>query len=186
MEYSINFQPLIGSWVKDRFGAAHYRCDNGNWAAAPTGFYAFGKWESMWKARGPLVECGPYGRELEPINSEIQNDDSPQIGDVYFSHGSYYTIMSEPYEDGYCFAEVSRPDGSIAPTTMKPSSDHFTKLIKRPPFPDRKTQRWHLSKTGTLVLEPHTAVIYVDHLDIPWRWMDGTLITDDEKKNKHV
>jgi hypothetical protein len=55
-------EPPVGTWVKDRFGATHYRKADG-WAAAPTGFYALGKWQPMWGARGPLVECGPWGAE---------------------------------------------------------------------------------------------------------------------------
>lgn len=54
-------EPPVGTWVKDRHGAVHYRKEDG-WAPAPTGFYAFGKWTAMWASRGPLVECGPWGR----------------------------------------------------------------------------------------------------------------------------
>lgn len=54
-------EPPVGTWVKDRHGGTHYRTDGG-WAAAPSGFLPGGKWIAMWKARGPLVECGPYGR----------------------------------------------------------------------------------------------------------------------------
>jgi hypothetical protein len=54
-------EPPVGTWVKDRHGATHYRTENGRWAAAPTGFLAGGIWSAMWEARGPLVKCGPYG-----------------------------------------------------------------------------------------------------------------------------
>lgn len=60
----MNDEPPVGTWVKDRFGATHYRRHDG-WAAAPTGFYAGGVWEMMWEARGPLVECAPWG--IEPV-----------------------------------------------------------------------------------------------------------------------
>lgn len=60
-------EPPVGTWVKDRFGGTHVRIkdSDGNvgWSCSPTGFYAFGKWEAMWEARGPLVECGPWGRD---------------------------------------------------------------------------------------------------------------------------
>jgi hypothetical protein len=55
-------EPPVGTWVKDRFGGTHYRTKDG-WAAAPTGFYAGGRWAAMWEARGPLVECAPWGVE---------------------------------------------------------------------------------------------------------------------------
>lgn len=53
-------EPPVGTWVKDKHGASHYRTKEG-WAAGPWGWYAGGKWDAMWRARGPLVECGPYG-----------------------------------------------------------------------------------------------------------------------------
>lgn len=60
-------EPPVGTWVKDRYGATHVRTKDSDgrigWAASPTGYCAFGKWEAMWAARGPLVECGPWGRE---------------------------------------------------------------------------------------------------------------------------
>jgi hypothetical protein len=55
-------EPARGAWVKDRFGAVHQRSPSGGWGQP--GLYGFGKWELMWQARGPLVECGPWGREL--------------------------------------------------------------------------------------------------------------------------
>lgn len=57
-------EPPVGTWVRDRFGGTHYRRPDG-WACAPTGFYAFGVWSAMWAARGPLIECGPYGLPME-------------------------------------------------------------------------------------------------------------------------
>ena len=60
-------EPPIGTWVKDRHGAAmlrHVDSDgNDGWAPAPN-FMALANWKAMWERRGPLVECGPYGREL--------------------------------------------------------------------------------------------------------------------------
>lgn len=60
-------EPPIGTWVKDRHGAVAVRTIDSEgrdgWAPAPSGFYAFGRWTSMWDARGPLVECGPWGEE---------------------------------------------------------------------------------------------------------------------------
>lgn len=55
-------EPPEDTWVKDRHGAAHHRKGDG-WGSP--GFYYFGKWEAMWNARGPLVECGPWGQDLE-------------------------------------------------------------------------------------------------------------------------
>lgn len=66
MTWSRENEPPVGTWVIDRFGATHYRVKAGGWSSAPTGFYAFGKWEAMWEHRGPLVECGPWGAPLEP------------------------------------------------------------------------------------------------------------------------
>jgi hypothetical protein len=55
-------EPPVGTWVKDRVGAAHHRGKGGGWGQP--GFYYLGEWNAMWEARGPLVECGPWGREL--------------------------------------------------------------------------------------------------------------------------
>ncbi len=52
-------EPPVGTWVRDRHGAVSMRHEGGGWA--PPGFMTFGKWEAMWAARGPLVECGPWG-----------------------------------------------------------------------------------------------------------------------------
>lgn len=55
----------MGTWVKDRYGAVHQRRTyDGTTGWGEPGTMPFGKWESMWNARGPLVECGPWGREL--------------------------------------------------------------------------------------------------------------------------
>lgn len=60
-------EPPVGSWVKDRHGAAmlrHIDSDgNDGWAPAPN-FMALANWRAMWERRGPLVPCGPYGRDL--------------------------------------------------------------------------------------------------------------------------
>lgn len=61
-------EPPVGTWVKDRHGATHYHNEEG-WGAAPQGFYSGGRWDAMWVARGPLVECGPYGAST-PENIE--------------------------------------------------------------------------------------------------------------------
>jgi hypothetical protein len=60
-------EPPRGTWVKDRHGGTHQRRvdDDGRdgWGSGP-GFYSFGLWSAMWRARGPLVVCGPYGAPL--------------------------------------------------------------------------------------------------------------------------
>jgi hypothetical protein len=57
-------EPPLGSWVRDRHGAVvtrHIDQDgNDGWSPGP-GFLALAKWRSMWRARGPLTPCGPYG-----------------------------------------------------------------------------------------------------------------------------
>ena len=61
-------EPPVGTWVKDRHGAASLRHidseGNDGWAPAPN-FMALAQWKAMWKKRGPLTECGPYGTELQ-------------------------------------------------------------------------------------------------------------------------
>lgn len=60
-------EPPLGTWVRDRHGGVSVRIidsyKNDGWAPAPHGFYAGGKWDAMWQARGPLVECPPWGVE---------------------------------------------------------------------------------------------------------------------------
>lgn len=60
-------EPPLGTWVKDRHGAAHQRridADGRDGWGQP-GFYSTGRWEAMWEARGPLVICGPWGADLD-------------------------------------------------------------------------------------------------------------------------
>jgi hypothetical protein len=57
-------EPPPGTWIKDRFGGTAVRIGDG-WAPALHGFYPAARWDPMWNARGPLVECGPYGRDLD-------------------------------------------------------------------------------------------------------------------------
>lgn len=51
-------EPQIGTWVRDKWGGLSMRQKDG-WGEP--GIMPFGRWEAMWAARGPLVECGPYG-----------------------------------------------------------------------------------------------------------------------------
>lgn len=66
-EDEVPSEPPIGTWVKDRHGGVSVRTidrdGNDGWTIAPHGFYAFGRWDAMWRARGPLVECSPWGEE---------------------------------------------------------------------------------------------------------------------------
>lgn len=55
-------EPPIGSWVKDKYGIAHYHQSDEGWG--DPGFYATGRWAAMWAARGPMTPCGPGGRDL--------------------------------------------------------------------------------------------------------------------------
>jgi hypothetical protein len=55
-------EPPVGTWVRDRFGGTSFHQQGGGWG--DPGTMPFGKWEAMWLARGPLVECGPWGRAL--------------------------------------------------------------------------------------------------------------------------
>jgi hypothetical protein len=57
-------EPPSGTWVRDRYGAAFHRGDSGNWGMP--GFLYLADWVSMWDARGPLVECPPWGVDPEP------------------------------------------------------------------------------------------------------------------------
>ena len=70
MELSRENEPPVGTWVKDRHGASHRRGASGGWGEP--GFMDTGRWLDMWDARGPMVECGPWGREL-PSPEEIQD-----------------------------------------------------------------------------------------------------------------
>lgn len=57
-------EPPVGTWVKDRFGAtSQRRTYQGLTGWGEPGIMPFGEWKAMWKARGPLVECGPWGRD---------------------------------------------------------------------------------------------------------------------------
>ena len=53
-------EPPVGTWIRDRFGGTSMR-QEGGWGQP--GVMPFGQWAAMWRARGPLLECGPWGRE---------------------------------------------------------------------------------------------------------------------------
>lgn len=55
-------EPPVGTWVRDRFGGTHLRQGMG-WGEPGT--LPLAQWDAMWEGRGPLVECGPYGKDLE-------------------------------------------------------------------------------------------------------------------------
>lgn len=67
-EDKIPTEPPVGTWVLDRFGGASLRHENGGWAEP--GFMPYGVWKAMWKARGPLVECSPWGTQ-ERIAADV-------------------------------------------------------------------------------------------------------------------
>lgn len=54
-------EPPVGAWVRDRFGGLHHRGQGGGWGTP--GMMYLGDWRAMWHARGPLVECGPWGHD---------------------------------------------------------------------------------------------------------------------------
>lgn len=56
-------EPPVGTWMKDRYGAATLHQEGGGWG--PPGMMALGVWERMWEARGPYTPCGPWGAELD-------------------------------------------------------------------------------------------------------------------------
>lgn len=64
-------EPAIGTWVVDRHGGTHHRGADGGWGQP--GFFYFGKWEPIWRTRGPLTECGPYGLPLQEGSKEGSN-----------------------------------------------------------------------------------------------------------------
>jgi hypothetical protein len=51
-------EPPVGTWMRDKFGGVTQRQTDG-WGQP--GMMPFGKWEAMWEARGPYVECEPWG-----------------------------------------------------------------------------------------------------------------------------
>lgn len=65
-------EPGLGTWVRDRFGAAMYHHidsdGNNGWAPGPS-YMALANWKAMWEARGPLIECGPWGSDREEANN---------------------------------------------------------------------------------------------------------------------
>lgn len=59
-------EPPVGTWMRDRHGGIELRQKDG-WGVPST--MPYGRWEAMWRARGPYVPCGPWG-----IGGEIQTD----------------------------------------------------------------------------------------------------------------
>lgn len=58
-ELSRENEPPVGTWVRDRFGAATMRQPEG-WGQP--GVMPFGRWHAMWDARGPYTVCNPWGQ----------------------------------------------------------------------------------------------------------------------------
>lgn len=57
-------EPPLGTWVRDRHGGvAQRRIDeDGRDGWGQPGTLSGGVWARFWEARGPLVECGPWGQ----------------------------------------------------------------------------------------------------------------------------
>lgn len=60
-------EPPVGTWVRDKYGGVSVRRidEDGRdgWSPGP-GFYSTAVWKDFWLARGPLIECGEWGRDL--------------------------------------------------------------------------------------------------------------------------
>ena len=88
-------EPPVGTWVKDRHGGTSQRrqwtVENGvqrtGWGQP--GFEPFGKWRDMWAARGPLVECGPWGEDLP---------EEPETTSVFDDFGGHYAVFNQGRE----------------------------------------------------------------------------------------
>ena len=98
-EVSRENEPPAGSWVKDRFGAAHHRAvDGGNWGEP--GMYYRASWEAMWDARGPLELCGPWGAPL----SDPRPDTLNQLAERIHRNARYKGFWDDPRNFGEMIA----------------------------------------------------------------------------------
>lgn len=114
-------------------------------------------------------------------------DRQPQVGDVYVKINDddhFWTIESGPDVHGWCFAtkHYGNPDSQISTnshkTVIMPSSSHYRFKPKRPLFPQREYRNITVDENGNI--NRADVVVYCDYKDIPWRWVDGTLVTKEE------
>lgn len=123
---------------------------------------------------------------LEKLVPETPQTDVPQAGDIYdaVKGDCYYVLLTGPDGEGWCAAE-RHDSGVVANTVITPSwAKQYRKRVKRPRFPSRDVNTLRLSDSGGMVsaaISFKSAIAYVDFRDIPWRWEDGTLVTDEEK-----
>jgi hypothetical protein len=125
-------EPPIGTWVRDRHGAVSVRNRDG-WAPAPFGFYGAGQWAAMWQARGPLVECGPYGAEIAPESKISDLADKPSEPIVA---STFPEIADDPWQElleAACdvVADSSPAQGSWHPSLpMTPSIERLYNAVE--------------------------------------------------------
>lgn len=89
-------EPPDGTWVKDRHGGVHHRKGDG-WGQP--GCYYFGRWAAMWEARGPLVECGPWGDALPAgvtITSTVIHEDGSKTVTTTTHPGKRLVLTDDP------------------------------------------------------------------------------------------
>lgn len=125
-----------------------------------------------------------YKSGLDYQVSEPTDEYIPQPGDIYDSNIGYkhYVLITTPDKQGFCAAERHSFDGSVGYVIINPNNSFYIKRIERPSFPVRSDNRVILTEYGGISSKEHpSTVAYVDYRDIPWRWTDGQLITDEEK-----
>ncbi len=100
-EVGILPEPPIGTWVKDRHGgvALHHRDNQGNIGWAPPGFLAFGKWEAMWEARGPVDNLWALGLRARGDGMSKPKWWIPITGSI--------EVEAETYEQALSFAHAN-------------------------------------------------------------------------------
>lgn len=102
-------EPDQGTWTIDRWGGVSQLRGEG-WGEP--GIMPFGKWEVMWEARGPLLECGPWGAPLERDPSEVastgRQDDvkSAKIASAYGGRVVPNIYSGEPERAGTALERV--------------------------------------------------------------------------------
>lgn len=86
-------EPPAGTWVRDRHGATTLRQGAG-WA--PPGFFPLVKWEKLWKARGPLVVCEPWGLESrEPTEQDADYGGRDEVDEAGYWPGDEFLPGAE-------------------------------------------------------------------------------------------
>lgn len=129
-------------------------------------------------------------RYWAPENMELIEpaEPVPAIGDVYRGtrSGIEYTLTSDPDIGGKATCTWVDTDGNLRMDAFVPTTDIYTYVppkVERPEWPKLGRPKRYLLPGGGTNSYCYDSIAYLDleGPGVPWRWIDGTPVTDEER-----